>query len=135
MKRGGKVLIIVVSCLVVVVLAMIGVVKGTSAWARTLTWDDPSLAGIADGAYHGEKALSMPFGTAAANPSVSVIVHVADHRYAAIDLVKPEALAPSMARLAKRVVDNQTLKLDAVSGATVTDSAFLMAVASAVKAQ
>jgi uncharacterized protein with FMN-binding domain len=133
MKRGHKALIIVLSCIVVIVIGVVlvmGTIRRTSDWARTLTWDDPSLATLADGAYAGESHLSLPFGTAAANSSVSVVVHVVDHRYSSIELVKPKR--PKMDGLAKRVVDNQTVKLDALSGATVTNSAFLMAVSNAV---
>jgi uncharacterized protein with FMN-binding domain len=107
-------------------------VKSTSVWAKSLQWPDPDLSALADGTYEGSSSLKMPVGTAAANTTATVRVTVENHRYTAIEVVRPPAIGSTMAAFAKSVIDQQSLRPDSISGATITKAVVLMAAANAV---
>lgn len=140
MKRSGKRsrkrwMIAAILIVVVVVGGFFTVffyVRSTQAWVRALELPEPNLAAVADGVYEGASRLELPAGTAAANTSASVKVTIQDHRYAAVEVIAPKAIAASMTKFAQIVIARQTVRLDALSGATVTKTAVLLAVADAV---
>jgi uncharacterized protein with FMN-binding domain len=107
-------------------------VKSTSNWAKTLTWEDPSLKQVADGVYTGTARLDLPVGTAAANSRATVRVTVKDHRYRSIEVTAPREIAKGMTEYAQMVIRSQSLKPDVISGGTVTKSLVLMAAANAL---
>jgi uncharacterized protein with FMN-binding domain len=132
MKKGIRRLLIILSVLVVLAGVVIGVIVATKGWIASVRWEDPSLAQIADGDYPGEAAISLPPGTAAANPAVKIKVTVQDHRYNAFEIIDPPGVAPALLDFAKEIVAKQSLKVDAISGGTVTKVAFLKAIGDAI---
>lgn len=136
MKRSGKIWIIAVVLTVVVIVGgfftVFFYVRSTRAWVRALALPETSLAAVADGVYEGTSHLKLPAGTAAANTSATVRVTVKDHRYVAIEVLAPTAIASSMTDFVQLVIERQTTRLDALSGATVTKTAVLAAIANAV---
>lgn len=136
MKRSGKTWMITVLLIVVVLVGgfftVVFYVRSTRAWVRALTLPDASLVAVADGVYEGTSHLKLPRGTAAANTSATVRVTVKDHRYTAVEVLAPKRIASSMTDFAQIVVRRQTTRLDALSGATVTKTAVLVAIADAV---
>lgn len=135
MKRWMIVLLIVVVVLAGGFLTVAYFVRSTSTWARTLTWPEPNLTDVADGVYEGTVSLKMPPGTAAANTTATVRVTVRNHRYEAVEVTAPPPIATGMTRFAQIIVDEQTLRPDAISGGTITKSLVLMAAAKAVGSQ
>lgn len=136
MKRSGKTWTIAILLIVVVLVGgfftVFFYVRSTQAWARALALPEPSLVAVADGVYEGTSHLRLPAGTAAANSSATVRVTVKDHRYTAVEVLAPKAIASSMTDFAQIVITRQTTHLDGLSGATVTKAAVLLAVANAV---
>ncbi len=127
--------------LVLIIVAGIGFatvtyyVKSTSAWIKTVAWEDPALTTVPDGEYLGISRLFMPAGTAAANTTASVLVRIRDHRYSAITVTEPAAIARRMTRYAQLVIETQSVKPEVISGATVTKVVTLMAISNAVAGQ
>lgn len=132
MKRWIIVTIITVGALAIGFGVTAFYAGSTSRWAKTLTWENPSLAAVADGVYEGQAAIRMPTGTAAANTSASVRLTIRDHRYAAIEVVGPAPVARRMTQYAQLIISNQSLRPDAISGGTVTKSLVLMAASNAI---
>jgi uncharacterized protein with FMN-binding domain len=128
MKKKGRVFIIILACLLAIFAVVFFYVRRTSAWVKSITWGEPELSSVADGDYTGESHLVLPVGTAAANAYFKVTVHVGGHRYRSIDVVAPAEGAGVAKGIAQRVIDAQSVHPDAVSGATVTNTAFLTAV-------
>ncbi len=127
--------IVVLSVLVVLIAGFLVVryyVRSTSTWAQSLTWPNPDLSLVADGIYEGSSALDLPPGAAAANTTATVRVTVRGHRLSAVEILKPATLANSMRDLTSAVIDQQTLRPDRVTGATVSKITVLMAIANAV---
>jgi len=92
---------------------------------RDLPIEDTDLSEIADGVYSGSFD--------ATPVSVVVAVTVADHRIAAIDLVKHSNGQGQAAEiLPAKVVDAQSLEVDAVSGATYSSIVILKAIENAL---
>jgi uncharacterized protein with FMN-binding domain len=100
----------------------------------SLTVADPDLGVLADGSYRGAHTLTVPLGVYAANPSVEVEVSVSGHRYQDIVvLTKAVSTWPHLAKLRDLIVENQSLQVDALTGATsLTGKAYLKAVAKAL---
>lgn len=127
--------IVVLSVAVVLIAGFFVVryyVRSTGTWAQGLTWPNPDLSLVSDGTYEGSSALTLPPGTAAANTKATVRVTVRGHRIATVEVLEPPALANSMQDLTSRVIDEQTVRPDHISGATVSKITVLMAIADAV---
>jgi uncharacterized protein with FMN-binding domain len=111
--------------------------EGRRAWLQTIPVTTPELSTIADGTYSGSYRLKLPPGGMAANSGVSVDVTVAGGAITAIVINAPEALAKGafydgLVTGPKGVIANQSLDLDAVTGASYTEKAFLKAVEAAL---
>lgn len=132
MKRWMIIVLGVVVVLAIGFFVVLYFVRSTSEWAKTLTWDEPNLAAVADGEYEGSANLKMAPGTAAANTTATVRLTVKHHRYTAIEVLGPAQIAPNMTRYAQIVVERQSVRPDAISGATITKSVVLMAAANAL---
>lgn len=132
MKRWMIVLLLVVVVVVGGFFTVVYYVGSTRAWVQALELPATNLAAVADGVYEGTSHLKLPSGTAAANSTASVRVTVRDHRFASIEVIAPEPIAARMTEFARTVVDRQSTRLDALSGATVTKVAVLLAIADAV---
>jgi uncharacterized protein with FMN-binding domain len=104
------------------------------AYYNTLTVADPDLGAVADGAYRGEHALTLPLGVYVANSRVEVEVSVSDHRYREIAVLTKEVSSwPHLAKLRELILEKQSLQVDALTGATsLTGKAYLKAIANAL---
>lgn len=133
MKRWMFIVPIVLVVLAAGAFAVRYYVKATHNWAAALTWSEPDLATVEDGVYLGSASITMPVGTAAANVEATVRVTVRDHRYTAVEVLGPSDAVKGMNDFAQIVIQRQSVRPDAISGATVTKKIILMAVVNAVR--
>jgi len=111
--------------------------EGRRAYLGTIPVTTPELSAVADGTYSGSYKLKLPPGGMAANSAVSVEVTVGGGAITAIVIKSPEGLAKGefyngLVTGPKGVIANQSLGLDAVTGASYTEKAFLKAVEAAL---
>lgn len=108
----------------------------TRHWVAGLQWDDPPLALVPDGAYTAEYQHELPSGVTATVYGVKMVVRVVGHKYYAFDILQPERAKLAFDGIIAKVKAQQTLKPDGMAGATVTNTAFLIAASRAlVRAQ
>jgi uncharacterized protein with FMN-binding domain len=94
---------------------------------RETTISDVDLLKVADGTYGGSYGIFPVL--------VEVKVTVKDHRITAIDLVKHRTgQGQGAAALPAKVIAAQSLKVDAVSGATLSSKVVLKAIENALRA-
>ena len=138
-KREGKkhkplrialaVLGIVFGVLVVVSLAALAITEGERREGRELPIADVDFSALPDGTYHGSYEGGR-YGWRASEVEVTV----SGGRVTQIEVVK-SATPPTLAlteRLFAQVIAEQTLQVDAYSGATITSKAFLKSVEDAL---
>ena len=126
MPKPMKVIMIVVAC----ILAMLVVTAGTRGMKEIRTYQLPpiDMAVIADGDYNGACTISRW--------AMHVKVTVKDRKVTAIDVVdntKSNLTKNMLAKLNQKIIETQSPKVDAVSGASITTKAFTIAVAEALR--
>jgi uncharacterized protein with FMN-binding domain len=104
----------------------------TKNWIASLQWDNPSLADIPDGAYTAEYTHTLPAGLPAQLYGVKLIVRVFQHKYYNFIILEPNKNSEVFQPIIEKVLAQQTLKPDGMAGASVTNSAFLIAVSKAM---
>ena len=104
-------------------------------FVRNVDLRNPDLLQVTDGSYKGEYTISAPPGTVVVNRTAEVLVHIEDAAYREVTIRSPRRLKDSsdFSRLADRVVQRGTLKVDTVSGATYSSLAVLKAIEKAVE--
>jgi uncharacterized protein with FMN-binding domain len=100
--------------------------------ARRVDLRNVDLRAVPDGVYESSYTIVVP--SAAANKTVRVRVTVAGGRYERIEILQPAKLgdARTYKALISKIEESQALSLDAVSGATITSTAILKAIQTAV---
>jgi uncharacterized protein with FMN-binding domain len=100
--------------------------------ARRVDLKNVDLGAVADGVYESSYTIVVP--SAAANKTVRVRVTVTGGRYERIEILQPPKIADNQTfkKLISTIEESQTLSLDAVSGATITSTAILKAIQTAV---
>jgi uncharacterized protein with FMN-binding domain len=93
-----------------------------------------ALAGKSDGTYRGSCNLAIPPGSIAVFRSFQVDVLVSSGRISRIDLIEPQIMrtADFFLELPARIVKEQSIHVDSVSGATFSSKSFLKAVEHAI---
>ena len=116
MKKGKKALLIVGIIIVALVAAMaIGTLNGMS-YVRKMTVNPVDLSKISDGVYAG----SFKKGRF----SYSVEVAVKDHRIQAVKPTDPKQVTSAIIeQIFARIVQDQSVRVDTVSGASLTTKA------------
>jgi uncharacterized protein with FMN-binding domain len=111
------------------------VVMASADWADAIPASLAALPGKPDGEYRGSYTIALPAGAFAAFRHVAVDVSVASGAITAIELVEPEIMqrAEFFRELPARIVAEQSLDVDAVSGVTFTSKAFIKAVQDALE--
>lgn len=133
-KYGRKALLIgagvfVLCIIVAIVVTMIWATRGISTYSKTRI-EDVDLSKVPDGTYTGS------FTGGRWNNTVRVTV--TDHRITAIRMVKDVRFKRSgqAEEIFRRVEKAQSLKVDSITGSTVTSKAYLKAIENALsKAQ
>lgn len=119
---------------VIIILAAILVLAGTSFILRCLVSEavkdisisDIDLENVGDGAYTGEYS--------APPVSVTVQVTVANHRISNIEILRHDnGLGSKAEKITDKIIGQQSLDVDAVSGATLSSVCILKAVENAVE--
>lgn len=128
MSRRGRIALIVGICVGTVVF-ILAVAAGIYAWRFTsatgkITIEDVDVAKVPDGEYPGKFTVF--------HVSAEVMVTVRDGKITEITLVKGDANRKQMQAMIDRVMDRQSLKVDTVSGATVSTKAVLKAIENAL---
>lgn len=131
-KRGRRFKIFLVVVIVILaVFAVLGIFVGIYAWRFNRAWKsivigEVDLSRIPDGAYEGSHK--------SFHDSSTVRVTVRDHLITDIEILKqsPGGNRGEMEELARRVVDSQSLEVDAVSGSTASSMVLLKAVENAL---
>jgi len=129
LRKRNKILIAVLIILAVLIVAAAVTVKKLEknlAELNNLPLADINPANIADGVYDGSyKAFPV---------AVEVKVTVSGQRITAVDLVKHDNGQGKAAEvLPQKVVEAQTLKVDAISGATYSSKVILKAIEDALQ--
>lgn len=89
--------------------------------------EQPDLSGIENGTYYGEYDNYRWY--------CNVNVNVLDHRIDTIEVLSAANGGKKIyEKLVSRVIEQQTIEVDAVSGATITSNTFLKAVENALEA-
>jgi len=116
LKKGKKALLIVGIIIAALVAAMaIGTLNGMG-YVRRMTVNPIDLSKIADGVYAG----SFKKGRF----SYSVEVAVKDHRIQAVKPTDPKQVtSPIIEQIFARIVQDQSVRVDTVSGASLTTKA------------
>jgi uncharacterized protein with FMN-binding domain len=127
-KKGKKALLIVG----IVIVALIGIMAGAAfpgmGAVRRLTVNPVDLSKVADGSYSGSFR--------AGRFSYSVEVTVKDHRIEAVTSTgAKQAQDAVVQQIFSRIVEAQSVQVDAVSGASLTTKAVSKAVENALKPQ
>ncbi len=122
-KRGWLIALGVV--VVVVGIMAIAAGSGMGAVRRTVVADVDMAQvrdGVSQGVFHRGRF------------RYAVTVEVKDNRIAAITLVDPSRATDVTRAIAARIIDKQSVEIDAVSGASLTTRAFAKAVENALRA-
>ena len=122
------------ACALIIVLsaALGGCKVDKTGLAQRVDLRNVDLRVVPDGVYESSYTIEVP--SAAANKTVRVRVTVAGGRYERIEILQPPKLgdARTFKELISKIEESQTLSLDAVSGATITSTAILKAIQTAV---
>jgi uncharacterized protein with FMN-binding domain len=126
----------VVSCAILIALAgaLAACAVNKAELARRMDLRDVDLKLVPDGAYEASYTIAPPPPAMAANKSVRVRVTVTGGKYSNIEILKPPRIGENKTfeALIARVVETQSLSIDAVSAATITSAAVLKAIQNAV---
>ena len=119
MKKSGLLLVVVTGI----------IIAGCSTAYKTLSVKMPDLAPIADGTYRGNCNLKG----APVNVTLDVIVQ--NSRITKIEIVKhvSSPIGKKAEKIIDKVIENQSLDVDVVSGATGSSKAILKAVENALQ--
>ena len=120
MKKSKKAMIMV--CIAFVLLLVIGIIAVGIIVnrANNLSIQTPALSEISDGKYIGEYSVPPVF--------VKVAVTVEHHQMTDVDILQHEnGLGSPAERVIDDVIQNQSLDVDAISGATVSSKCILKA--------
>ena len=88
---------------------------------------DVELTEIDDGRYEGTFRIVPPLGTFVANRSFTVEVTVASRAIESIRVIEPQRFHGALTELEARVIEEQSIALDGLSGATWSKLAYLKA--------
>lgn len=129
MKKGMKILVISLTVLVVIIIAgtvmVRGMARGLEDFLAEVEIETVDLRAVSDGTYHGS--------TDAGIIQVRLEVDVKDHRITDIRLLKHRNGQGAEAEvLVSRILQEQRIDLDTVSGATYSSLAILNAVEAAL---
>ncbi len=129
MSRGKKraVIVVVAGLAVILVLLVAGGIYALifSSAGHKLTVGEVDLSKVPDGSYEGSYSFY--------HDKAQVLVVVKDHRIERIDILKKPAAKQGVAEeVAKKVTEQQSLKVDTVSGSTVSQKVVLRAIRQAL---
>ena len=127
MKKKTKTLMLIIASSMLVV---IGIFVGTDIYAKsvtsTITFECLDATGIGDGIYVGEYIISPVF--------VSVEVTVRNQQIVDIVILEHQnGFGAKAESIVNDVLENQSLDVDVVSGATVSSNVILKAIESALQ--
>jgi uncharacterized protein with FMN-binding domain len=126
MKKGRKALLITGIVLAALVGLIAGVAFSGMGYVRKMEVNPVDLSAVADGVYPG----SFKKGRF----SYSVEVRVKDHRIEAVrSAATGKAIDPAVERVFGRILQDQSVKIDTVSGASLTTKAVSKAAENALK--
>ena len=134
MRRGGRITLIVVGCILGVVAVVF--VVGTMSFGIPRQDDTVGVvdfARVPDGTYAAVYRVVPPFGKFAVYRRVSVEVAVSGGKVTGIRVVSPEEMRENLQPLVDRVVDEQSLQVDAITAGSWSSKALLKAVETAVE--
>lgn len=135
---GGKKTLAIVLVIILAFLVVCGAIIGIYAWRftsdyRNLSISPVDISQLPNGTYLGSWKIF--------HVDVSVSVAVKDHQIVAIDILDAGTAGNSgegqanLEILTGRIIEEQTVQVDTVSGATATQKAFLKAVEEALTQQ
>ena len=126
MKKGKKVLLI--TFIVVLFLFIVGkiIIGNMVRNVQNISVSMPDISSVQDGNYIGEYSITPVH--------VKVEVSVSNHRIANITILQHDnGLGSTAESIVNDVVQEQSLDIDAVSGATVSSKCILKAVENAIE--
>ncbi len=126
MKNKKKMMIIF--CCIILFLFLAGKIVITSLVneVNKISIINPNLSNISDGNYIGEYSIMPVY--------VKVEVTVENHEFMNINILKHDnGLGSSAESITNDIIQNQSLNVDAVSGATVSSKCILKAIENAIE--
>jgi len=111
-----------------ILLMSLLIIGCSTAVIKSITFQTPDLTQISDGVYRGNNDIS---GT----PNVSLNVSVQNNRINNIEIINHgcSPIGSKAERIVYQIIDDQSLDIDTVSGATLSSKAILRAVENALK--
>jgi hypothetical protein len=108
-----------------------------ASFLKTIKVSEPDLSVISNDIYPGKYSLKLPAGYVVGFSSAEVAVEISDHRYQSIKIINmPESYVTNrganISGLIKKVIEQQKLNVDGVSGASYSIKAVQKAVENAL---
>ena len=129
MSKRGKTIVTILSIILGIVVVLL-IVGGIYSWrfisgSHKIVVGSVDLSKVSDGTYEGSYSFF--------HDSAKVRVTVQDHRITSLELLSnPGAAKNQIPTLTQRVLDRQSLEVDLVTGASVSEKVFLKAVENAL---
>lgn len=126
MKKSEKVLLVIFIVVLFLFIAGKIIIGNMVRDVQNISVSMPNLSNVQDGNYIGEYTITPVF--------VKVEVSVSNHRITNITVLQHDNGLGSMAEnIVNDVVEEQSLDIDAVSGATVSSKCILKAIENAIE--
>ena len=126
MKKKKKVIIILLCTILFVSIGVSLYLKTLVNDVNSITVSNLNMANITDGIYVGEYSVTPVY--------VKVEVSVIEHKITSIKIIEHEnGLGSKAERIVDDVISQQSLGVDAVSGATVSSKCIIKAIESALQ--
>ena len=127
MKKGVKVLLIILGIIAVIVVGAYLMMKNTADKAlASIVFEDVDMSQTADGTYYGETNAGMVF--------VKVAVTVENHAIKSIDIIEHKNGKGAKAEaITDTIIAANNYDVDVVSGATLSSKAIKSAVSKALR--
>lgn len=132
MKERGARAVAPALALAAVVLLLAGCMSAENLdrYLDTISVTDPDFSALADGTHQGEYDIDLPPGAWAVNQYFRVDLEMSGGAAVEIEILEPETFSDNedFAAYIDRILEAQSLQVDAVSGGTISSKAFVKAV-------
>ena len=126
MKKKKRIIIILLCIIPFILIGVSFCLKALVNDVNNITVSNPNTANIADGIYVGEYSVTPVY--------VKAEVSVTKHKITSIKIIEHEnGLGSKDEKIVDDVISRQSLKVDAVSGATVSSKCIIKAIENALQ--
>ncbi|MDY6793892.1 MAG: FMN-binding protein [Actinomycetota bacterium] len=128
-KKGGRKVLIIVLLVILGLLVVAGIIGGLYAWrftsaVRNIDIDEVDISSLPDGTYAGSYSTF--------HVTVDVEVTVEDDEIVGIAMAESERYGDTLDKLSEKVIEEQSVTVDLVSGASACQKVTLKAIENAL---